>query len=393
MPRQKVEAGGETPVSAAQERPITMSSSSSSSERDSEESTEESTTAIVVHESAPQEPTTHAYSIEDSMEATLAQACNGLVTVDDDDTVRVDNHLVPLKRPRDAPDSEQDHTYESIRSHVVTLSKRIKTLEAALATIRTAASIESPASEAQRFIEVKTTGCSSSAPRLLLSPTHKNAFLNNVRLRVDSWTHSGALSIGELQHSRFALDFPHKVRREKSGLLAKWVEVHPRKFSLGVRVCIGDSLCEDPSKVLNHANQLLPAGQMPPSELKFVCYLLYGSAPDGFDAASRPSTSLEDPIFKNPQHCLVTRQGKPVASFFHGETPTTKFTAAFQNGRVVFRDVAFNEACLSSNVVHGDGSWRLCVRALHPALKNLANFSVCTDSFFTSRRVREIKAS
>lgn len=85
---------------------------------------------------------------------------------------------------------------------------------------------------------------------------------------------------------------------------------------------------------------------------------------------------------------------KHVSAFFHtnaNKQPITSYHATFQNGRIVFKDVRFSEKFLSSNVAYGDGGWRLCIRATHPVLTNMLNFSVLTPLFYTGRRVRAVK--
>jgi len=365
-------------------------------------------------------------------DAAIEAAGVGHVVVDDEGGLCVDGIRIQSKRNRELPDGEQDKIHETLCEHVSKLARRVRDMEGALATVgaavqpfitnggmcelpsaQAAAAAAPPAAAAQCTTlsllasadDASPVSPVSTAPTaaaaFVLAPNHPNSYLNRVRMRVETWANKKlVVSKGGILNCPADSDFPHRVRWENGGLPPTlWVETHPRKLCLALtlRITIGgdDVQCKDEATILYHANAMLPKDRPKLTELKFVCYLVYGSAADGYDPAARPKTSTERPLFKHPDACLTTYNGKHVSAFFHTEAnkqPVTAHHAALQNGRIVFKDLCFADKMLSSNVADGgDGGWRLCIRATHPVLNNMLNFSVLTPVFYTGRRVRAVK--
>lgn len=239
-----------------------------------------------------------------------------------------------------------------------------------------------------------------SVPRAFtLAPTHKHAFLNNVILNVESWVNDRTfVEAGKVLNATNDIDFPHRIRWERSGPPMRWVETTPRKTQLVVSMRYKNtkgSLMDNEYIILRHANALLPPDCAKLKELKFICYLVTADADNGHDPRFRPKTSMKNSIFKNPASCLSYYNGEYTSSFFHhgeGTVPVTKYNGTMYQGRVIFKDICFSEQCLTSKTVNvNDGVWRLCVKASHPGLTNLVNFSVLSPPFSTGRRVRAIK--
>jgi hypothetical protein len=271
---------------------------------------------------------------------------------------------------------------------------------ATAATTATGAVVLRNAESDAATVAAAASSASKAPLAFVLSGTHKHAFLNRIRLCVQSWANKSiVVEKGGIVSCKSDCDFPHRLRWEKNGPPMRWVETSPRKTNLVVSMRsnsgAGAALYDDEEVILKHANALLPPGHPKLSELRFACYLVKGSAENGYDPASRPTTSLEKPLFKNPQACLAFYDNKYTTTFFHsaeGAPPVTKYTATMNGGKVVFKDVCFNDKCLTSNALNeSDGVWRLCIRATHPGLMNLINFSVLTPPFCTGRRVRPVK--
>jgi hypothetical protein len=376
-------------------------------------------------------------------DAAIEAAGVGHVVVDDEGGLCVDGIRIQPKRNRELPDGEQDKIHETLCEHVSKLARRVRDMEGALATVGSAIQPFLPNGGMRQFLPSaqpsqtteaaappatgaeaapcttlsllgsaddaspvpSASAASAAAPTasttFVLAPNHPNSYLNRVRMRVETWANKKlVVAKGGILNCPADSDFPHRIRWENGGLPPTlWAETHPRKFNLAITLRItigGDNVqCKDEAHILYHANSMLPKERPKLTELKFVCYLVYGSATDGYDPAARPKTSTEKPLFKHPDACLNTYNGKHVSAFFHTEAnkqPITAHHATLQNGRIVFKDLCFSEKMLSSNVADGgDGGWRLCIRATHPVLNNMLNFSVLTPVFYTGRRVRAVK--
>ena len=341
-------------------------------------------------------------------DAAIAAAAVGHVVADDTGGLTIDGMHLNRKRNRELPDEEQDKIHEALFEHVAKLARRVQTMETALTAVHTAAQpfastavvapvpVEAPRTDAT---PAERTATPRAQPLVALAPTHPNACLNDVRLNVETWAKQLTLAAGEIRNCPSDSDFPHRCRWENAVVPPTlWVETYPRKFNLAVtltRRIGGQSVVyKDEAHLLYHANALLPRDKPKPTELRFTCYLLYGSATDGNVFKNRPKTSRDAPLFKHADSCLVSYNGKHVQSFFHhedGKAPIAAYNATLSNGRVVFKDLAFSPRMLSSAVCDGDGSWRLCIRSTHPALTHLVNFCTLTPVFYTGRRVRSVK--
>ena len=371
-------------------------------------------------------------------DAAIMAASQGHATFDESGLC-IDGVHISAKRQRELDDDEQDKIYEMLCKYTSKLARRVQQLEGALTTAHAALdpfasknvpfgnnecaspppSEESGSgsgtvpvsassngalvphdSEAVAVHRAPRSGAASMPRAFVLASNHKHAYLNRIRLLVQTWAAKElTLAPGGIANCSDDSGFPHRVRRENDGAVALWVETSPRKFNLklSINIMMGTDriTCNDDAMILHHANAMLSKDQPKPTELKFTCYLLNGNAPDGYDPASRPKTSVEAPLFKHQDACLINYNGQYVASFFHStnhKPPVTAYSATMTNGQIVFKDICFADQCLSSGVASGrDASWRLCIRATHPALCNMMNFCVMTPPFFTGRRVRAVK--
>ena len=397
------------------ENPIEMEPESTSEESDDRSSSsidgEQSvgTTAMLPFDSAASTA---------AADAAIAVAAVGHVVADDEGGLCIDGIRIQSKRNRDLPDGEQDEIHETLCEHVSKLSRRVRDMEGALATVGAAirplilnnATRELPSAQAATApctalslddASPVASNALTASTAFVLAPTHPNSYLNRVRMRVETWANKTlAVSKGGILNCPTDSDFPHRVRWENGGLPPTlWIETHPRKFNLPLTLRItigGDNVqCKDEATILYHANAMLPKDRPKLTELKFVCYLVYGCATDGYDPLARPKTSTDKPLFKHPDACLTAYNGKHTSAFFYTESnkqPVTAYHATLANGRVVFKDVSFSDKLLSSNVANGgDGGWRLCIRATHPVLMNMLNFCTLTPVFYTGRRVRAVK--
>jgi len=296
---------------------------------------------------------------------------------------------------------------EAVTTTVVAAASGDATVTAAAATAAAdAAEAEASASVAPIVVVASSeaellTSKATTVPRaFVLAPSHKNAFLNRVRLSVESWANK-PIAVGEaaMVTSPNETDFPHRLRWEKAGPPMRWVETFPRRTNLIISMRSNNgsdgALFDDEEVILKHGNALLPAGHPKLTELRFVCYLIRGDAESGYDPKSRPHTSIDKSMFKNPLACLSVNDNTHSPSFFHhgsGAQPVSSYKSTMNCGKVIFKNVCFSATCLTSNTLNAsDGVWRLCIRSTHPALTNLINFMVVTPPFSTGRRVRPIK--
>jgi hypothetical protein len=376
-------------------------------------------------------------------EAAMAAAYQGHATVDEAGLM-INGVQISRKRKRSDSEEDQDEVHAVLYDHVYKLAKKLKDLRGAVnqakslfesiddndsptstsssvpaasqppesdagaesstqLTIRDSEVAQSSSSSAVVVanMEEDVTTTTATTPRaFVLSPSHKHAFLNRVRLCVESWTNKPiTVDQATIVNCPNDSDFPHRLRWEKNGPPMRWVETAPRKTNLVVSMrpnSSGDgTLFDDEEAILNHANALLPRGHPKLTELRFVCYLVRGDAESGFEPKSRPQTTMDKSIFKNPSACTTFYDGQYTSAFFHhanGAPPVVKYNATMHNGRVTFKDICFSESCLTSHVLNeSDGVWRLCIRSTHPGLTNLINFSVLTPPFCTGRRVRAVK--
>ena len=366
--------------------------------------------ALPVTEELMCEPTSESESNLDSNEddgnrhATTTARC--VVDVDDDGAVLIDGVRIGTKRRCDIPMVEQDQIHDALSEHVSKLARRVKLLESVLSSVQTTVGrvgvvVENDAgsdeSKTTRTID-KTTVVPNAVP-FVLSPLHPNSYLNRISLHVHSWANEDPTIKGPLLSSVGEFDFPHRIRRENSGMPPTlWVEVFPRRINLVVKLSIdvgGDRMrCTDSTTILYHANKMLPDHIPKLTELQFGCYLVYGDTQNGYQNGCRPKTSSKEPLFKNPESCISLYNGNHVPAFYHttaNKKPVTVHNGTLVDGRILFKDICFSQQALSSCVLMTDGAWRLCVRAMHPALKNMLNFSVLTSAFYTGRRVRPVK--
>lgn len=349
-------------------------------------------------------------------------ATRGHVDVDDDGAVLIDGVRIGTKRRCDIPTNEQDQIYETLAEHVSKLARRVKTLETVLQTVKNTVDIVSApktvtannagsddvasvdsASCTTLSIGGATEQATAAAPGavpFVLSPLHPNAYLNRISISVKSWADEHhTITNGSILSSVNEFEFPHRIRWENNGMPSTlWVETFPRRFNLVATLCIevgGDRIrCTDSAKILHHANKMIPAHMPQINELKFVCYLVYGDAQNGYKNGCRPKTSSKEPLFKNPESCLSLYNGNHIPAFYHttaNKKPVSLHNGTLLDGRIIFKDICFSQQALSSCVLINDGAWRLCIRATHPALTNMLNFSVLTNTFYTGRRVRAVK--
>ena len=376
-------------------------------------------------------------------EAAMSSAYQGHATVDEAGLM-INGVQIERKRKRSDTEEDQDKVHAVLYDHVYKLAKKLKDLRGAVnqakslfesiqdndsptlrsssvpaasqppesdagadsstqLTVRDAEAVQSESSSSTVVVanmeeDVTTTTVTPRA--FVLAPSHKHAFLNRVRLCVESWTNKPiTVEQATIVNCPNDSDFPHRLRWEKNGPPMRWVETAPRKTNLVVSMrpnnCGDGTLFDDEDAILNHANALLPRGHPKLTELRFVCYLVRGDAEGGFEPKSRPQTTMDKSIFKNPSACTTFYDGQYTSAFFHhanGAPPVVKYNATMHNGRVTFKDVCFSESCLTSHVLNeSDGVWRLCIRSTHPGLTNLINFSVLTPPFCTGRRVRAVK--
>ena len=332
---------------------------------------------------------------------------------DDDEPSSIVLHGVEVsaKRKRGLSETELDNIHSSMYNELESLKRQVAIqndkIEKARAALKVSGYEDSDRVVASTAVVV-VSDTSTSTPAAVvpnniqkafkLAPNHKNAFLNNITLHVESWANEPqSVDVGQITNSKNDTDFPHRLRGERNGAVMKWVETFPRKVNLVVSMrykSTNGALIDNNFAVLKHANALLPPGSPRLSELKFTCKLVTADAENGYDTRFRPRTSIKSPLFKNPSSCISWNNGEPTESFFHhgnGGTPVVQYTASMTTGRVIF-PVCFSEQCLSSRTLNPtDGVWRLAIRAAHPALMNLINFSVLTPPFSTGRRVRSVK--
>jgi len=333
-------------------------------------------------------------------------------TAEHDVPVSFDNVQLCKKRRMELDDDEREQLYEQMSEQITKLSRRVKTLESALKTVKDVAEHATPTPRVasdetsgghQTGVSIDYDRPATSKTPFFLSPKHPNSYLNRIELKVNTWVDPPPkLESGSIVSSANEIDFPHRIRSENNGLPPTlWVESYPRRMSLvaSMRIKIGCDLveCNDPATILHHANQMLPPHMPNETELKFVAYLVYGDAHNGYEKWCRPTTSSKQPLFKHPDACLQLYNGEYLPAFFHTSNqkkPTSVHTTGLlPDGRIVFKNICFSQQALSSCVsTRGDGSWRFCIRSSHPALSRMLNFSVLTPVFFTGRRVRSVRA-
>lgn len=261
------------------------------------------------------------------VDAAIAAAAAGNIVADEEGVLCIDGIVIQPKRNRELPDGEQDKVHETLCEHISKLARRVRDMEGALVTVgatihpfigkrelapaRASEAAAAPCTTLSLFGSAdEASPVSPAAPTastaFVLAPNHPNSYLNRIRMRVETWTNERlTVSKGGILNCPSDSDFPHRVRWENGGLPPTlWVETHPRKFNLALtlRTTIGSDnvQCKDEANILHHANAMLPKDNPKLTELKFVCYLTYGSATDGYDPSSRPKTSTENPLFKHP---------------------------------------------------------------------------------------------
>ena len=293
---------------------------------------------------------------------------------------------------QDRAESEKQNEHALLYSGVANLYKKLTAAEEALKAIRDAAAAALPS-------RVEAPPTDSLSTRV-----NKSAYLSKLSLDwFPLWFGVRAkLGESELLKSPNSLSFPHFVRSEKDRDTF-WIE-HKRKFNfqLVIRRAVGVGgpriTFSDRDELLKYANSLLPSDVVKPSELQFESFIVHGSTtlPLGVDAAeaeARPSTSVSNPLFKNPQDCAC-KTGASTHSFFTTSKAEgmawSRVESSFIHSKISFT-AQFLDKFLSKSVVKTDGQWRLCVRPLHPALKHHVNFTVLSPPFYTGARVRPVK--
>lgn len=296
---------------------------------------------------------------------------------------------------QDRAESEKQNDHAVLYSGVAHIYKKLVAAECALKAIRDAAAAALPNS-----VEAPPT-------ESLSTRVNNSAYLSKLSLNwFPLWfgaTPCAKLGECELLKSPDSLSFPHFVRSEKDRDKF-WIE-HKRRFNFQVvirrAVSVGGPRItfSDRDELLKYANSLLPSDVVKPSELQFESFVVHGSTTlplgnDAAEAAARPSTSVSNPLFRNPQDCACNT-GDSTHSFFTTSKAEgrawSRVESSFIHSKISFT-AQFLDKFLSNSVIGTDGGqWRLCVRPLHPALKHHVNFTVLSPPFYTGARVRPVK--
>ena len=228
-----------------------------------------------------------------------------------------------------------------------------------------------------------------------VSGDHKHAPVGQFRIQFTSWAKNATFADGQrmINRHRHHSGFPHALRLSGCNAVETWaVTMSPFDVCAEIRYLQGGK-CENTDVLLAHANEWVGGTSADASELRFEMYLINARGDGRYGAAERPFACDDERSQFRPGVAMGrSATGKNVTNLFKNFDTKTCASETFygtcKSGMVVFKDVVFRSDALSSNVALGDGAFRFVVRATHPALKDLVNFTAITEPFFVGARIR-----
>lgn len=369
-----------------------------------------------IDEAAKPQKATNPHDLTDSEFLRESYGDEIVFSSDGSDTLLMNGVLLPKKRPRGLSQDEMDELYDKMHHHLVKATKLVSEKDNTINNIRLAlgggngddttlqnghsstALVVCDASDVANPAIAKAT---TATPRMkpgrkmyTIAKDHRHAILGKVRLRCTSWADNvefkgdTRIITREKGHS----GFPHVVRIGKSGATEYFVE-HGRTFDVccEIKYLLG-GVFTDSSELLNHANQWMPSNVADVSELRFEMYLIYASGDGRHGNSEKPFASTDERSHFRPGVCIAEDyKGNTCTNLFTNFNPNNTneiFYGACTRGRIVFNNIQFRKDALSSNVLAGDGAFRFVIRAKHPSLRDLVNYTALSQQFYVGARVR-----
>ena len=339
-----------------------------------------------------------------------------VVSGDESTTLLIDGVAFPKKRPREMTEDEQDEMYAALHSKVLKTAQALAQKQSTLGSIRALLNgrasgvlahhdaAETAVAEPEKDDVTSRTlvlapGASQPAvsrPRRMytVASDHVHAMLGKVRIKFVSWMDEANLtSTGRIVYRGRHSGFPHVVRMSRCNATECWVTAtSPFDVCAEIRYLKG-SQCTTTDELLAHANDWIGGTSADLSELRFELHLINATGDGRYGASERPFACDDERSQFRPGVGLGrSADGKNVTNLFKNFDPATSTSETFygtcSHGRIVFKNIVFRSDVLSSRVKTGDGAFRFVIRATHPALKDLYNFTAITDPFFVGARVR-----
>jgi len=345
----------------------------------------------------------------------MAYGDDVVIAPDCPDTLLISGVKIPKKRPLGRSEDEMDACYDKMHEHILKAAKRIFEKDQLINAVRRA--LGSNGDQTGNPIATSGTSCididgadadsvaknahfpspQAQNGRLLftIGADHRHALLGKVRLHCASWAENVQIGgdVRIVTRKKSHSGFPHVVRIGRSGAMESYVE-RGRSFDVcaEIRYLLG-GVFTDSTELLNHANEWKPSGT--DSAFRFQMHLIYAWG-DGWNGdCEKPFASTDERSHFRPGTCLgKANNGAMYTNLFTKVNPNTNevFYGTCTQGKVVFKNVTFRPDALSSNVLIGDGSFRFVIRATHPALRGIANYTALSEKFYVGARVRSTTA-
>jgi len=348
----------------------------------------------------------------------LAYGNDVVLAPDGSETLLIGGVRFPKKRIRTLSDGECDEHYEQMHTQLLKAAKLIVEKDQTLNVVRralenaTAGGTTTAGTAAGTTAAVTGTDADDDSdawppqPRppplqqpgrrlFTIAKDHDHAVLGTVRVRCVSWSDSIQLneSVRIVARDKLHSGFPHAVRLGRSGANEQFVE-HSRSFDVCAEIkylCGG--VFKDTNEILDHANAWTASSTVDASELRFEMYLIYASG-DGRRGRDddKPFASSDETSHFRPGMCFAKDStGKTCTNLFTNFNPKNSkevFYGTCTRGKIIFSNLQFRKDALSSNVLAGDGSFRFVIRATHPSLRHLVNYTTLSEKFYVGARVR-----
>ena len=342
-------------------------------------------------------------SVDESIRSTYDDGVVGVgLATDGSDRLLINGENIPNKRPRGLSEDEMDRCYEKMHQQLTKAAKRIvekdeiiKAVRCAIGGTSTAVVVCDATAAAQTTVDGnRHTPQRATRVQYTISKDHRHAILGQVRLKCTSWADNIQFQGSDrlMAREKYNSGFPHAVRIGKSGANEFYVE-HGRTFDICCEVkYLRGGVFTESSELLKHANEWMQNGAADVAELRFEMYLIYGSGDGRHGNLERPFASTDERSHFRPGMCLAKdNKGNTRTNLFTNFNPAAKtdvFYGTCKNGRIVFSNIKFRKDATSSNVQINDGSFRFLIKAMHPALRDLVNYTALSETFFVAARVR-----
>ena len=311
-----------------------------------------------------------------------------------DASIVVDGVSVTKKRARDMDEAETDEHLALLYGTVERLKKKIDAIHEIVTSSPEPdqANVPPPPSGKSTVTIAPVVGARQT---FTIASDHKNAILGKIRLKFLSWSDEIELTPLQPIAHRKGKGFPHSIRLGSSGDFERWVS-NLSSFNVTVGLTIGEDhlLFLEHKRLLDHANAMIDPASTDSTALRFELYLIHAHANGLCGDADRPFASTDTTSqFRTGHGLYKLNNGKSVTAMFRSFDPKRlkeTFFADVSGGKAVFKNIHFREDVLSSHVLKGDGAFRFVVRATHPALRDLSNFTALSPAFYVGTRTRAL---